>query len=129
LAPGEYRLRVTLAGYVEVDQRVHVPHRGEWSDVVVRVESYRTRALSVFRSVGRLFVTSERVFETTTNRELPAAAPGPQQDALRALAEHTDRLYYGPTDPQAADLPPLEDAAAAVVEALPPPPVDTSRDD
>ncbi|MCB9626594.1 MAG: carboxypeptidase regulatory-like domain-containing protein [Sandaracinaceae bacterium] len=121
LPAGEYRLRVARAGYVELDQRVHVPHRGEWSDIVVRVESYRTRALSVFRRVGRLFVSSERVFETTTNRELPESAPEAQRAPLAALAEHTDRLYYGPRDPEAADLPPLEEAAAALVEALPEP--------
>ena len=75
----------------------------------------------MFRRVGRLFVSSERVFETTTNRELPESAPEAQRAPLAALAEHTDRLYYGPRDPEAADLPPLEEAAAALVEALPEP--------
>lgn len=121
LTAGEYRLRVSLAGYVEVDQRVHVPHRGEWSDVVVRVESYRTRALAVFRRVGRRFVSSERAFETTTNRELPASAPEAQRASLRALAEQTDHLYYGPRDPRPEDLPPLERAATALLRTLPAP--------
>ena len=120
LPAGEYRLRVQLAGYVGVDQGVSVPHRGEWSDVVVRVESYRARALAVFRRVGRRFVTSERVFETTTNREIPDAAPETHRGQLLALAQQTDRLYYGPVDPEAVDLPPLEHAAAALEQQIQP---------
>lgn len=129
LPPGEYRLRVQLAGYVGVDQSVSVPHRGEWSDVVVRVESYRARALAVFRRVGRSFVASERVFETTTNREIPEAAPEAHRGPLLALAQHTDRLYYGPVDPEAGDLPPLEHAAAALEQQIQParPPRDPSE--
>lgn len=120
LPAGEYRLRVQLAGYVGVDQSVLVPHRGEWSDVVVRVESYRARALAVFRRVGRRFVASERVFETTTNREIPESAPDAHRGPLMSLAEQTDRLYYGPADPQPEDLPPLERAAAALEQQIQP---------
>lgn len=126
LPAGEYRLRVQLSGYVSVDQSVHVPHRGEWSDVVVRVESYRARALSVFRRVGRRFVASERVFETTTNREIPESAPDAHREPLRSLARETDRLYYGPTDPEADDLPPLEQAAATLEQQIQP--ASVSRD-
>ena len=79
--------------------------------------------------MGRLFVSSERVFETTTNRELPASVPDSHKGAVLALAEHTDRLYYGPRDPEADDLPPLEAAAASLVQALPPQPAARSDDE
>jgi hypothetical protein len=60
------------------------------------------------------------VFETTTNREIPDAAPETHRGQLLALAQQTDRLYYGPVDPEAVDLPPLEHAAAALEQQIQP---------
>jgi hypothetical protein len=80
---------------------MRVPHRGEWSQLTVRLESLRVRALAPFRRLALRALRSPDVWSVSTNREA-AARMGPLP--ARPVAEAVDRLYYGHDTPTAAEV-------------------------
>lgn len=111
---GAGTLRVVAAGYIAQHSEISVPHRGEWTNVTVRLESLRDRALGAFRNVALRVLPSATSWSLTTNREVPAAVSERQRPALEALALETDALYYGPAAPDPEQIAALAELAEAV---------------
>lgn len=112
LASGTYTLRFEADGHAPEQVTITLPHRGEWSAVTVRLESWRHRALSV---LGRVV---ERVglpgWERATIREVVApAAPD-----LRALGGDVERAVYAKEPPDAESVAVLEARANDVRGAI-----------
>lgn len=105
LVDGRWTIRVEAEGYLPVVGTIAVPHRGQWSRAIVRMESYRTLALRPFRRVAELWLPGLRRWETWTNRELADRARGHGAGAaFDRLADDVERVYYGPHAPTDADL-------------------------
>jgi hypothetical protein len=131
LPEGELTLRVEMPGYAPMEATVTVPHRGEWSHAVVRMESYRALALAAFRRVAGGILPSLRDWPTWTNREVQERARAQGAGArFDDLAGHVESVYYGPSEPTRSDVAEVEaDAEAALAEVREKPTVSgTTRD-
>jgi hypothetical protein len=122
----EVRLHFEAPGHAPVECLVALPHRGEWSQVTVRMESYRAQALAVFRRVALQLLPSLRSWTLWTNREVQrrarAAGAGGRFDDL---AHGVERAYYGPVPPTRSDVDALDaegDAALAEAHEMQEPP-------
>ncbi|MFW6067091.1 MAG: carboxypeptidase regulatory-like domain-containing protein [Myxococcota bacterium] len=131
LPAGTWSLRVEADGYAPVEARIEVPHRGQWSHAVVRMDSYRALVLRPFRNLAERWLPALRRWETWTNREVAerarARGAGP---GFTRLAEDVEQVYYGPYEPTRADVEAVERAAAtARAEATPTGGEDEGSDD
>jgi len=121
LPSGRARLRVEATGYVSTEIEIELPHRGEWSAVVIRLESLRARALSAFRSLALRALPSPRAWGVWTTREarewIAERAPE-QRTALRKLTQDVERACYGRELPAPEDVESIEKAAADVALEL-----------
>lgn len=88
--------------------RVRVPHRGEWEDAIVRLETTRAHARRAIDAVARAVRTDEDAADVLTLRE-----------AERELRGATDPEFVGDTDAivYGSAVPPLDEARAIVARA------------
>jgi hypothetical protein len=121
LPNGRARLRVEAGGYVSTEIELELPHRGEWSAVVIRLESERARALAAFRTLALKALPSPRAWGIWTAREtrewLAERAPG-QRGVLRQLTRDVERACYGRDQPVPEEVNSIERTAEAVAEEL-----------
>ncbi len=121
IAGGTWRVRVEAAGYLPTEATIEVPHRGEWSDVRVRLSSLRALALAPFRRVALAVMPSARLWSVWTNREVLARARARGSGLIRGLErlnERVERACYDVDPPSHGDLESIEEGAAAVVQDL-----------
>ena len=70
LAAGNHRLQARTEQHVPVETQLTIPHRGEWNQMDIRLESLRARALRPFRPVAlELLRHDGRLFDVLTPRE------------------------------------------------------------
>jgi hypothetical protein len=121
LPNGRARLRIEATGYVSTEIDLELPHRGEWSAVVVRLESLRARALAAFRALALRALPSARAWGVWTTREarewIAERAPD-QRAAVRRLTRAVERACYARELPVAEDVAVIEQAASEVAAAL-----------
>jgi hypothetical protein len=121
LPNGKARLRMAAPGYVTTETDLEVPHRGEWTSFVVRLESLRVRALSPFRRLSLRTLPSTRAWGIWTTREarewIAQKLPGERAD-LTQLTLGVERACYGYEIPTEADVVAIEQAATAVEARL-----------
>jgi len=98
---GTFVLVVTAPGFARTETRVVVPHRGEWSSIAVRLESLRSRAMEVFRTVAIAVMPSSRWWGIWTPREVRdrGLASGRGGEALDRLARRVEHAAYAPEPP------------------------------
>ncbi len=98
-------------GHVATQVDLEIPHRGEWTSFVVRLESLRDRALSPFRRLTMRVLPSARAWGIWTNREarewLAQRAPA-QQAMLGKLTSEVERACYAREIPSEADVAQIE---------------------
>ena len=110
LAPGTWNLRFESPAYAPLEQQVEVPHRGEWSNIQVRLESWRTRALTVFERVVAIVLPTAR-WERLTIRQAGGRGPAPVRD----LAHEVERHVYGAANPLPEDVATVQARADKIV--------------
>ena len=83
---------------------LHVPHRGEWSDVQVLLTSSRAAAVAAYRPVAARALPSLELWERWTARETLESAmrAGRAPDSFVQLTEHVERAAYAKTPPNAS---------------------------
>ena len=121
LPAGKAHLRIRAPGYVATEIELELPHRGEWSAVLIRLESLRARALAAFRTLAFRTLPSPRAWGIWTTREARAwiseRAPE-QRGAIRKLASDVERACYAREQPEPAAVASIEQAASAVAAEL-----------
>jgi hypothetical protein len=114
-------LRVEAQGFVGTEIDIELPHRGEWSAVVIRIESLRARALAAFRALALRALPSARVWGIWTTREarewIAEKAPD-QRGALRKLTGEVERACYAREVPAPTEVTAIEHDAATVAREL-----------
>jgi hypothetical protein len=119
-APGERLLRGDAEGYADARHPLLVPHRGEWSEVRVHLESLRDVALDAVAVVARE-VMPDAGWGVPTPRETAHASarrgPVPLAEATAALAAHAERAGFARTPPSPADIALVEQARDAALSA------------
>ncbi|GAB4212427.1 MAG: hypothetical protein OHK0013_35170 [Sandaracinaceae bacterium] len=119
LAEGTHTVVVELPGYERLEQRVTVPHRGEWRGMIVRLESRRDLASRLVRAVLSPHVPPDAI-ATATDRELLAVARGARRPEVVALVDAAERVVYGEVPPGREDLERLQALAERADSALAP---------
>jgi Carboxypeptidase regulatory-like domain len=121
LPAGRARLRIEAEGYVSTEIDLELPHRGEWSAVLIRLESLRARALAAFRGLVSRALPTPRAWGIWTTREardwIGERAPE-QRSLLRKLSGDVERACYAREPPAAGDVTSIEQAASAVATDL-----------
>lgn len=117
---GAWTLRVEAEGYRPAEAALRVPHRGEWSDVRVRLESLRALAVAPFRRLALEVLPSARLWPVWTNREvldrLRARLRGPEP--IDELNDRVERAAYDAEPPTQADVETIEQRTAAVISEV-----------
>lgn len=99
LPDGAWTATFDAPGRAPVTETFRTPHGGEWDRVEVHLETWRARALAVFRRWVRRRAP-ELPWRKHTLRELRRGLP----PAERALGEEVERAYYGPEPPDAEEV-------------------------
>jgi hypothetical protein len=121
LPAGRVRLQVQAEGRVTTAVDLELPHRGEWSSFVVRLESLRDRALSPFRRLSMRVLPSARAWGVWTNREARAwlLQRLPADDAaLGELTADVERACYGSDLPSEREVASIEQRTRAIEASL-----------
>ncbi|MFT3922553.1 MAG: carboxypeptidase-like regulatory domain-containing protein [Myxococcales bacterium] len=117
LPAGRARMLVDAPGHVATQVELEIPHRGEWTSFVVRLESLRDRALSPFRRLTMRVLPSPRAWGIWTNREarewLAQRAPA-QQAMLGQLTADVERACYAREDPSEAEVAQIEQSSTLI---------------
>ena len=109
LDPGRWRITVVAQGCAPFEVELVSPHHGEWDDVTFRVVTWRDRSLSVLRDAVQ--ATRPGAWAKKTVHELG------HDPILGRLAADVENAYYGPRDPDAADVSALEAMSAQTAPA------------
>ncbi|MDB4977439.1 MAG: hypothetical protein JWN48_5780 [Myxococcaceae bacterium] len=121
LPNGKAHLLITAAGYVRSELDLELPHRGEWSSVLIRLESLRARALAAFRTLAFRTLPSPRAWGIWTTREarewISERAPE-QRSTIRKLTGEVERACYAREQPDAEAVASIEQIASAVAAEL-----------
>jgi hypothetical protein len=120
LPAGAHAIEVEARGYEIARHRVALPHRGEWSRVVLRLRSLRELAWAPLEPIAARVLPSPDLWGVWTGRELESAARSrpPVPRALGPLVTSIERAAYAPEPPTPADLEAIRDAAAAVEQDM-----------
>jgi hypothetical protein len=121
LAPGSYVLQVEALGYVTLASELHVPHRGEWSDVQVLLKSARDAAVAAYRPVAERVLPALDLWERWTARETleSATRAGRAPASFVQLTEDVERAAYAKAPPNASDLATIERTADVARAEMP----------
>jgi hypothetical protein len=123
LPNGRARLRVEADGYLSTEIDLELPHRGEWSAVVIRLESLRARALAAFRALALRALPSPRAWGIWTAREvrewLTERAPG-KRAVIRDLTKEVERACYAREVPLPEAVARIEQSSVEVASELRP---------
>jgi hypothetical protein len=119
LEPGVWTLRVCAPGYRELTGTLAVPHRGEWSDVRVRLASLRTVAVLAYKPAALRVLGSPELWELLTAREtlVRALQRGHATESFVQLTQRVERAAYARTPPSEADVSDIELAANGSIES------------
>ncbi len=120
LEAGDWTLTVSADGYAEAQAQLSLPHRGEWSDMVVRLVSMRARALAPYRPVAEAILPSPRLWGVWTSREVLAQARGTGRGAppLDDLTDRVEQACYGARPPTGEDVVAIEERAERALRGL-----------
>lgn len=118
-ADGSSVLVIEAAGFETLQQRVAVPHRGEWRGAVVRLESRRELASRMLLEILSITLPGD-VASTATDRELVAIARtrGTASPELDALVREVEQIVYAEGPPSAAALERVSRLASAARSKL-----------
>lgn len=117
LLSGRARVRIEAGGYVATETEIEIPHRGEWSAFVVRLDSLRARALLPYRRLLLRALPSARAWGIWTTREAKdwLAERVPQErEALAALTLQVERACYASQPPSEGEVSEIEQGAEAL---------------
>jgi hypothetical protein len=127
LPAGVYTLEFEARGYELARHRVVMPHRGEWSAIVVRLRSLRDLAWEPLQPIAVRVMANPDGWGVWTGRELERAARAraPAARSLSALIAAIERACYDREPPSADDLAQIrlqaEEVERDMIAALPRP--------
>lgn len=108
LAAGTWEVRFEAPGHAIERVTVTLPHRGDWTGVTVRLESWRHRAWTILR--GAVERAGLPGWDRSTIREVVA----PADATMRSLGGAVERAVYDRTAPDADAIAELETRAKEV---------------
>lgn len=106
LPEGPWTLLVEAEGYATGAARIDVPHRGEWLDLRVHLESLRAAAERRYRPVAGVLLPEAALWYFWSARETLAyaEATGRFSALLTRLTERVERACYARDTPSLAEL-------------------------
>jgi len=118
LPAGASVIEVDAVGYELSRTPLTLPHRGEWSQMSVRLRSLRWQASESFEPVALELVDSAEQAASRTAREVAAVARGAVEADVSALAQAVDRAAYARAIPEREAVRQIGQNADALAERL-----------
>jgi hypothetical protein len=114
LPSGTHRIEISAPGYLPLTIKATIPHRGDWSSILVRLQSLRTLAWEPLKPVAARFLPSPDLWGIWTGQELENHARQRAPRALAALIAKVERVAYAREVPTTADLEEIKHEAANI---------------
>ncbi|MDQ3033441.1 MAG: carboxypeptidase-like regulatory domain-containing protein, partial [Myxococcota bacterium] len=116
LAAGTHAIEIASSGYELARHEATVPHRGEWTSIVVRLRSLRDLAWEPLQPIAARLLPTPDLWGVWTARELERAARARHASpiALPSLIASVERAAYAPEPPSAEDLDAIRRTAQAI---------------
>ncbi len=111
-------LSIAAEGYEGSEAAIRLPHRGQWSDMTVRLRSLRQAALIRYRPVAEALAPQHRWWAFWTPRELLDHASGPARAEVRPLTRAVERAAYGKAPPTEAEVEEIAERADRASRAI-----------
>jgi hypothetical protein len=123
LAPGSFQVVIEAPGYVALEARINLPHRGEWSDVQVQLQSLRAAAVSAYKPAALRVLPAPELWQRLTPRETLASAQrnGRATESFARLTSQVEQAAYARTPPNADDVANIEQTAHEALARFPGP--------
>jgi hypothetical protein len=121
LTEGEWSIAISADGYATVAGTISIPHRGEWADVDVQLESLRSAAVAAYRPAALRVLPSAELWQRWTLRETLARAQqsGRGTESFVQLTERVEQAAYARTPPSADDIAAIEVSASEALARFP----------
>lgn len=113
-----WHLEVRAEGYAPNEAVIQLPHRGQWSDVRIRLASFRNIALAKYRPVAEALAPPHARWALWTPRELVERAEGDTRAEVEALTAELERAAYGSAAPSPSEVESIGKRAARIARAL-----------
>lgn len=116
LSAGVHAMEIAARGFEPSRHRAALPHRGEWSAIVVRLRSLRELAWAPLEAIAARLMPGADPAGAWTARDLEGAARArpPVPSALPSLVRAVERAAYAEEAPGAEDLESIRAGARAI---------------
>jgi hypothetical protein len=106
LAVGQWLLRASAPGYAMLEGALSVPHRGQWADAELRLQSLRSAAVLAYKPAAIRALPSPELWEVWTPRETLTRGlrGGRVTESFVQLTERLERAAYASSLPTEADV-------------------------
>lgn len=120
LESGQWLLHAKANGYIEEKKGVFLPHRGEWKDMKIWLESMRSRVFGVYRSLAVKLLPSPTLVDIWTPREVINNIRNMKGNpkAYQLLLEFIERMVYGATSPTQKDIQTIDNLSRSELDTL-----------
>lgn len=117
LPDGDLRVEVDAQDYATTTFPMHSPHRGEWSDARVRLESFRAQARRALLPVAERVLVPPTTFDDVTLREV-ADASSAHGGVDAGLVAEIETAAYGPVPPTLEEVARFENGVRTFTEGF-----------
>jgi len=120
LSPGKWQIRARAYGYVETTKDFSIPHRGEWTNVRINLQSLRSLALQSYRAVALALLPTPQLWDIWTARETLHKSRKllGSLSLFRSLVERVERSSYCRTPPTCEEVNTIATQASSVLETI-----------
>jgi hypothetical protein len=121
LGDGEWTLSISAAGYATLSGTLAIPHRGEWADVDVQLQSLRSAAVAAYRPAAMRVLPSAELWRRWTPRETlqHAQQKGRATEPFVQLTQQVEHAAYSGTPPTTDDVAAVERTAGEALARFP----------
>jgi hypothetical protein len=121
LRDGEWTLSISAAGYATLSGTLAIPHRGEWADMDVQLQSLRSAAVAAYRPAAMRVLPDAELWRRWTPRETlqHAQQKGRATEPFVQLTQQVEHAAYSGTPPTADDVAAVEQTASEALARFP----------
>jgi hypothetical protein len=121
LGTGEWTLSIDAAGYATLSATLAIPHRGEWADVDVQLQSLRSAAVAAYRPAALRLLPNAELWRRWTPRETlrHAQQNGRATEPFVQLTQQVEHAAYSGTPPSTDDVAAIEQTASEALARFP----------
>jgi hypothetical protein len=121
LGDGTWELTIAATGYASLTGTLAIPHRGEWADVQVQLQSLRSAAVLAYKPAALRVLPTAELWQRWTPRETLQSAQqsGRATEPFVQLTQRVEHAAYARTPPSAEEVATIERVADEALARFP----------